>query len=332
MSGLDVTALILDCTACELHKRATLPVPFRGKPSRIVAIGEAPGEQEDIHGAPFVGPAGRLIEQLLAEADISEPVAFVNTVSCFPHGTPNWSHVQACDGNKWAQIGYLNPSFLLLLGRVALRAMRSELDIRHGRARPFLVRDRICFATYHPAAALRNRSFEQTLRDDLVLFRGLLDSLDWRSRIPDSCAGCPVDAIWWEDSGIGWCEVHLPHEAAADHKARQTLLEAETEAARRRDLGVARAEGGADPGWMAAAWDALVAYLVTHEQFFVDDFWEDTGLERPRESRALGPLVLRAAREGLIRKSGTFRKSVASNMTEKPCWRSLIFRQDSEQR
>lgn len=101
------------------------------------------------------------------------------------------------------------------------------------------------------------------------------------------------------------------------------------EAARERDRALGQVEDGADPVWTAATWDLLVEYLRGHGEFFVDDFWTwIEPLPRPRESRALGPLVLRAARADYMVKSGDYRKSAASHMTEKPVWTSLIFDED----
>jgi DNA polymerase len=326
---IDVVNQVVGCTRCELHEQCTLPVALRGEPGPVAVVGEAPGEQEDIAGQPFVGPAGKLLADLLGEAGITEPLAFINTVSCWPRGTPTWDHVRSCEANKWAQLDYVNPTYVLLLGKVALKGMRPELDLKRGRARPFVVRDRICFATYHPAAALRNHNYEDTLRDELALFRLLLDAEDWQDLIPETCSACAVEADWWEDGGLGWCRVHLPEQLAAAYDARQAVVAAELDAARRRDAALVQVALGAGPDWMAAAWDALVDYLRTHPSFFVDDFWADTSLERPRESRALGPVVLRAAREGLMAKSGQFRKSTASNMTEKPIWTSKIHKVES---
>lgn len=96
------------------------------------------------------------------------------------------------------------------------------------------------------------------------------------------------------------------------------------EAAERRDSGMAAVDAAADPEWRRRAYEALVRYLETHGEFFVDEFWLAADLEEPREARALGPVVQQAAREGLMEKSGEFRKSTASNLTEKPVWRSLI--------
>jgi uracil-DNA glycosylase len=325
MERIDVVAKVVDCTECELHRNCTLPVPFRGDPGRIAVIGEAPGETEDREGRPFIGPAGQLLERHLRRAGLGTDLAFLNTVSCFPHGTPTWDHVRSCDGVKWTQLAFLKPNCVLLLGRIALRGMRPDLDLRYGRGRPFEHRGIVCFASYHPAAALRNGKYERVLRDDLKIFHDVAHSADWRAHIPDTCAGCENDAEWWEACGLGWCRQHLPEHERAAFDARQSLLAAELDAARRRDNALARVVAGADPDWMTQAWDALVDYLHTHPSFFVDTFWADTNLERPRESRALGPLVLKAARKGLMAKSGEFRKSAASNMTEKPVWRSLIY-------
>lgn len=331
MERLEVIEQVVTCTNCELVEQCTSPVPMRGQPSRIVVVGEAPGETEDQVGKPFVGPAGRLLGRLFQEVGITEPMGVVNTVSCWPHEAPHWDHIVACEDNKWAQIDWLNPTYCLLLGQVALKGMRRALAIKTARARPFIVRDRICWATYHPAAALRNGEYETKLVADLVRFRELLDGGpdQWRTFVPDSCAACSVDAEWWEENGLGWCRLHLPDSEVAAYNAAHDRAAAELVAARhrsehQRDAALAAVEANADDDWLTEAYDQLVAYLQNHPEFFVDDFWSATGLREPREARALGPVVMRAARAGLMEKTGDFRKSVRSNMTEKPVWRSLI--------
>lgn len=94
-------------------------------------------------------------------------------------------------------------------------------------------------------------------------------------------------------------------------------------AVRARDEGMRRAEDHADKEWKVLAWDTLVAYFDTHDEFFCDDFWLETRLPWPREARAIGPLILRAARAGLIEKTGASRPSVRSNLTPKPVWRVM---------
>ena len=94
----------------------------------------------------------------------------------------------------------------------------------------------------------------------------------------------------------------------------------------RRDEGIARAEAGADDEWKVVALETLHEYLQSHRTFFCDDLWLETKLPRPREARALGPVILNAARRGWMVKSEDYRPSTASNMTPKPVWISRIFR------
>jgi uracil-DNA glycosylase len=325
MNRFEVIEQVITCTRCELSAQCNGPVPLRGDPSPIAIVGEAPGETEDQAGQPFVGPAGRLLDDILDECGITEPVGICNSVSCFPHGTPTWDHIQACRPNVDAQLDYLDPIWVLLLGRVALAGFRPDIPLRRGRGRPFLDHKRICFATYHPAAALRNGSYRDCMRGDLEVFRELLDAGadNWMRFIPDSCAACPNPAEWYEDSGIGWCPVHLPARLRPVYDANQARNAAEIDAARRRDSALDAVEANADPQWMAVAFDTLVQWLRTHPTFFCDEIW-DAGLDEPRESRALGAVMQRAARAGHMCKSGEFRKSVRSNMSEKPVWTSLI--------
>lgn len=333
MNRLEVVEQIITCTACELHNQCSGPVPMRGEPSQVVVVGEAPGETEDLQGQPFVGPSGKLLQGMLDEFAFP-PVGFANTISCYPHGTPTWEQMAACAGNKWTQIDYFDPQFVLVVGGVALKGMRPDLGLKRGRGRPFRHKERILYATYHPAAALRHAPYEDAMRADLERFRHIIDTGrdGWMKFIPNSCAACANNAEWYEeDVGLGWCPIHLPDRERGPFEARQHLLNTELEACRRRrsetqrDEGMARVSEAADPQWMADAWQALLAYLRGHAEFHVDSFWEETELRMPREARALGPLVMKASRAGLMAKTGEFRKSVRSNMTEKPVWRSEIF-------
>ncbi len=97
------------------------------------------------------------------------------------------------------------------------------------------------------------------------------------------------------------------------------------EALARRDAGIAAADEHADPDWKRLALDTLHAYLLAHPTMFVDDIWTDTDLPRPRESRALGPVILTAKRNGWMARTNVYRPSVASNLSPKPVWRSMIY-------
>ena len=96
-----------------------------------------------------------------------------------------------------------------------------------------------------------------------------------------------------------------------------------TDAESKRDEALARVEANADEEWLDYAKARLLEYLQCHETMFTDDFVESIEW-KPRELRALGPVFLHAARQKWMRKSGRFRKSIRSNMTEKPVWDSLV--------
>lgn len=173
---------ICSCTNCMLHKVGNGPVPFFGNKSPIMVVGEAPGRREDEVGRPFVGPAGKLLWTELAKFDIArEDVLRANAVSCFPNGTPTQDQAYACRGNLYHQVEYCHPSVILAVGVTAnwslgraqpmgqIRGTWSEMGRFEGRKYdPY---DGIgIFATYHPAAVLRNRSLMRRWREDLGAF------------------------------------------------------------------------------------------------------------------------------------------------------------------
>lgn len=99
------------------------------------------------------------------------------------------------------------------------------------------------------------------------------------------------------------------------------------DALRARDEAMAAVEENADDQWKREAWEWLVGYLRTHDEFFPDDAWSE-GLAPPRERRAFGPLVQRAARQGLIVKSGRLRQRVRGHGTPAEVWTSTIYERE----
>ena len=92
----------------------------------------------------------------------------------------------------------------------------------------------------------------------------------------------------------------------------------------RRGAGVEKVARGTDEAWARAAAIFIRDYCRRHEKMFCDDLWA-AGLPVPREARALGPIILNAIRDGIIRRSGRVRASIHSNMTPKPVWTSLVW-------
>lgn len=93
-----------------------------------------------------------------------------------------------------------------------------------------------------------------------------------------------------------------------------------------REIGIKRVDQAADPEWKDIAYDAVVLTASRMQEFISDDVWTVGGLESTREDRALGPVFLRAARNGICRKTDRVKPSVRSHLSGKPIWRSLIFR------
>jgi uracil-DNA glycosylase family 4 len=253
MERLDLMEQIVTCENCVLHTGCAGPVFMSGPaPAEIVVLGEAPGKDEDKQGAPFVGPAGKLMRRMLADVGIQpDLVAFVNTVSCLPNlsaaaPTPEWEHLEACAGNKAAQIEFADPDYVLTVGKTALKSCRRELDM-HARGRPWLHNGRLTFSTYHPSAALRNGNYEQTLADDLIVFKQMIDACAsdrnaWVNFIPASCSGCSsTETVWFEGTGLGWCDVHVPD-------AERELLRHATERSNREYAEAKERSGESRPG------------------------------------------------------------------------------------
>lgn len=157
------------CRRCELWEQATQGVPGEGPPQApIVLVGEQPGDAEDLTGRPFVGPAGRLLRELLHEAGIDPAAVFMtNAVKHFYHDfrgqrrlhkTPLQRHVAACHAWLEAELVRVRPQVIVTLGATALGAMLGR-RLSIARARTQALRSPLgdvpLLATYHPSAVLR---------------------------------------------------------------------------------------------------------------------------------------------------------------------------------
>jgi len=156
------------CRRCELGEKATQGVVGEGpSDARLMLVGEQPGNEEDLRGRPFVGPAGQLLRALLAEADIPESRVYItNAVKHFSfelrgkrrlHKTPLQRHIAACHDWLEREIASQRPRIIVTLGATALRAVLSRaMSISAARTRELAHRDGIpVVATYHPSALLR---------------------------------------------------------------------------------------------------------------------------------------------------------------------------------
>ena len=176
------------CRGCPLYANATQAVFGEGRRSaRVMLVGEQPGDQEDRAGAPFVGPAGQLLDRALDEAGIDRKETYVtNAVKHFKwkargqrriHDKPSWSEQLACRPWLDADLVVVQPEVLILLGATAAQTLLGRgFRVTRDRGRlPQSDLAKVVIATIHPSAILRSRD-----RDEM--FRSLVDDLALASR------------------------------------------------------------------------------------------------------------------------------------------------------
>jgi DNA polymerase len=149
---------------------ATQMVPGEGDPrAAVMLVGEAPGASEDKQGRPFVGRAGKLLEQLLAEAGLRrEDVYITNVVKARPPGNRDPRADEVAHHMPWLEreLELVAPRIVVPLGRHALRHFDPAAKISEVHGKPLRAGDRDLFPLYHPAAALRSSGLRTTLFDD----------------------------------------------------------------------------------------------------------------------------------------------------------------------
>lgn len=177
-----IAAEITACTRCGLHAGRAKAVPGTGDHrSRLVLIGEAPGQEEDRQGLPFVGRSGQLLSDILRAVDlVREDVFICNILKCRPpdNRDPKQEEADACASHLARQLAVIQPRLILCLGRVAaqrllgtsasLGALRRTLHFHQGIP---------VMATFHPAALLRQPAQKREAWDDIRKVRALYDAL-----------------------------------------------------------------------------------------------------------------------------------------------------------
>jgi len=182
------------CTACPLHETGTQTVFGEGLArAEILFVGEQPGDREDREGKPFVGPAGRLLDQALEEVGIDRRLAYVtNVVKHFKwtpkgkrriHAKPNWSEIAACRPWLDAEIEVVGPRVIVCLGATAAQALLGR-DFRVTRQRGEVVDSGYgipAIATVHPSSILRAEDEDREAEyaafvDDLAAIRRFVEA------------------------------------------------------------------------------------------------------------------------------------------------------------
>lgn len=185
-SLLDAIGLrIRDCTLCGLSETRKHTVPGEGSATaEVMFIGEGPGKDEDEQGRPFVGRAGKLLDELISSIGMRrEDVYILNMVKCRPPGNrnPESGEMSACSGYLDEQLEVVDPVLLVTLGAVPLTRFAPRSRVSAVRGTIIAYEGRALLPTYHPAYALRNSSALPTLRSDFQRIpEGLLAGIRMR--------------------------------------------------------------------------------------------------------------------------------------------------------
>ncbi len=168
----EVASQVTVCEKCELHFSRKKAVPGEGPvSSEIMFIGEGPGFYENEQGRPFVGQAGKLLEELLAALGMVRQQVFItNVVKCRPPGNrdPLPEELAACNDYLDRQIEAINPTVIVTLGRYSMAKFLPYAKISDVHGQAAWVKGRLVVPMYHPAAALHQPSLKPALEKDFT--------------------------------------------------------------------------------------------------------------------------------------------------------------------
>lgn len=181
----ELRAEVLGCTGCRLSEGRTTVVFGEGdRYADLLVVGEAPGYEEDRSGRPFVGPAGKLLDKMLAAIDFRRDEVFIcNVLKCRPPGNrdPAADEVASCRPYLRKQVEAIEPKVICAFGRFAAQALLgTDLSLGRLRGEPHRFMGIPVVATYHPAALLRNAQWKRPAWEDLKMLRRIYDEAGGR--------------------------------------------------------------------------------------------------------------------------------------------------------
>ena len=170
-----------NCRACPLSAtRKTLVLGTGSRTADLMFVGEAPGEQEDLEGIPFVGKAGQLLDRYLFAVGIPrESVYIANVLKCRPpHNRDPLPEEDACIGYLREQVKLVDPKIIVCLGRIsAMRLITPDFRITRDHGQFVRKGKYLMTAVYHPAALLRDPSKKEAMLLDMERIKAKLDAL-----------------------------------------------------------------------------------------------------------------------------------------------------------
>ena len=156
------------CNLCSTRKNA---VPGEGNVNAdIVFIGEAPGKNEDLHGRPFVGAAGKKLDDALENSGLARNDVYItNIVKCKPpkNRIPNYEEKTMCSNYLEHELSIINPKIICLLGNTAFNTILEGNEISKNHGKLIHKEKRTYFVTFHPAAIIYNQKLEKVFKNDI---------------------------------------------------------------------------------------------------------------------------------------------------------------------
>ncbi len=175
----EISQQVSNCEKCKLHFSRKRAVPGEGPANaEVLFIGEGPGFYENEQGRPFVGQAGKFLDELLATAGYNRGSVFItNVVKCRPpeNRDPELDELTACSIYLDRQIDTINPHVIVTLGRISMAKFLPAARISSVHGHAFKVNGRLVVPMYHPAAALHQPSLKSTLIADFAALKKVID-------------------------------------------------------------------------------------------------------------------------------------------------------------
>ncbi len=189
----------MSCRACSLCAGRTNLVFGVGNPNaELMFIGEAPGEQEDLLGEPFVGPAGKLLDDMLEIIDLDRSKIYIaNILKCRPphNRDPQPQEMNSCRPWLDRQLALIRPRMIVCLGRIAATSLiRPDFRITREHGQVFEISGRLIMATFHPSALLRDPARRPDAFMDLREIRRVYHAISPGGSADPTRSGAPISA------------------------------------------------------------------------------------------------------------------------------------------